>query len=161
MSSLAHELAIKRPARSAAILAELPTRIENQDRLRRLAFVRPALSADVSERDAFFESLKDPENRAVEPWVGEAVGYLHHPLRAEAALKYIRPSLELMEEIQATGDIFFPRQWIGATLSGHNSSEAAQLVRDFLAENPDFSYRLKNKILMAADPVFRSAELIN
>lgn len=161
MSSLAHELAIKRAARSAAILAELPTRIENQDRLRRLAFVRPALSADVSERDAFFESLKDPENRAVEPWVGEAVGYLHHPLRAEAALKYIRPSLELMEEIQVTGDIFFPRQWIGATLSGHNSSEAAQLVRDFLAENPDFSYRLKNKILMAADPVFRSAELIN
>ncbi|HKK75101.1 MAG TPA: M1 family aminopeptidase, partial [Saprospiraceae bacterium] len=159
LSSLAHSLAIKRPEQSNTILAELPDRIENPDRLRRLDFVRPALSSDVSERDAFFESLKDPENRAVEPWVGEALGYLHHPLRAESALKYIRPSLEMMEEIQATGDIFFPRSWIGATLSGHHSPEAAQIVRDFLAENPDFSYRLKNKVLMAADPVFRSAEL--
>ena len=159
LSSLAHNLAIKRPDRAEDILTELPTRIKNADRLRRLAFIRPALSSDAAERDAFFESLKDSENRAVEPWVGEAVGYLHHPLRAESALKYIWPSLELMEEIQATGDIFFPRQWIGATLSGHNSPEAAQVVRDFLIENPDFSYRLKNKVLMAADPVFRSAEL--
>lgn len=161
LSSLAHTLAIKRPARSAAILDELPGRIQNPDRLRRLEFVKPALSNDPAVRDAFFESLKDADNRAVEPWVGEAVGYLNHPLRATASLKYIRPSLELMEEIQATGDIFFPRQWIGAALSGHYSPEAAQIIRDFLKENPDFSYRLKNKVLMAADPVFRSSMMIS
>lgn len=161
LSGLAHTLAIKRPSSSKSILEALPSRIENPDRLRRLAFVKPALSSDAAERDAFFESLKEAENRAVEPWVGEALGYLHHPLRAETSIKYIRPSLELMEEIQATGDIFFPRRWIGATLGGHQSPEAAQIIRDFLKENPDFSYRLKNKVLMAADPVFRSAELVD
>jgi len=39
-----------------------------------------------------------------------------------------------MEEIQATGDIFFPRQWIGATLGGHRSAEAAAIVRRFLED---------------------------
>ena len=160
LSDLGHALALRLPTKAASILDELAQRIKNSDRLRRLAFVRPALASGQTERDAFFESLKSADNRAVEPWVGEALGYLHHPLRAQESLAYIRPSLELMEEIQATGDIFFPRQWISATLSGHQSPEAAQIVRDFLAENPDFSYRLKNKVLMAADPLFRSAQLL-
>ncbi|MEM6377461.1 MAG: M1 family aminopeptidase [Bacteroidota bacterium] len=161
LSSLGHALALRLPSQAESILDELAQRIKNPDRLRRLAFVRPALASNQADRDAFFNSLKSAENRAVEPWVGEALRYLHHPLRAEMSLVYIKPSLELMEEIQATGDIFFPRQWISATLSGHQSPEAAQIVRDFLAENPDFSYRLKNKVLMAADPLFRSAQLLS
>ncbi|GAB5554596.1 MAG: hypothetical protein Sapg2KO_41870 [Saprospiraceae bacterium] len=160
LSSLGHALAIRLPMQAETILEDLSQRVKNPDRLRRLAFVKPALSPNQSVRDAFFESLKSAENRAVEPWVGESLRYLHHPLRAEAALAYIRPSLELMEEIQATGDIFFPRQWISATLSGHQTPEAAQIVRDYLAEHPEFSYRLKNKVLMAADPLFRSAHLL-
>jgi aminopeptidase N len=85
----------------------------------------------------------------------DAVTYLHHPLLAEQSIQYILPSLELLEEIQATGDIFFPRQWIGATLNGHQSPEAAAIVRQFLEERPDYPYRLRNKILMAADLLFR------
>ncbi|MBK8653077.1 MAG: hypothetical protein IPN20_04030 [Haliscomenobacter sp.] len=66
-----------------------------------------------------------------------ALSYLNHPLCAEAALKYIRPSLELLEEIQRTGDIFFPRQFITAVLSGHQSEEAAEIVRNFLRITPN------------------------
>ena len=47
-------------------------------------------------------------NRRREPWVLEGLGNLHHPLRAEASAKYVQPSLELLREIQQTGDIFFP-----------------------------------------------------
>ena len=65
-----------------------------------------------------------------------------------------------MEEIQATGDIFFPRRWIGATLSGHQSPEAAAIVRTFLEERPDYPYRLRNKILMAADLLFRRVDAL-
>jgi aminopeptidase N len=61
-----------------------------------------------------------------------------------------------MEEIQATGDIFFPRQFISATLSGHQSAKAAEIVEAFLAERPNYPPRLKNKILMAADLLFRT-----
>lgn len=61
---------------------------------------------------------------------------LHHPLRAESAVQYIPESLGMLEEIQRTGDIFFPKRWMDATLSGHNSSSAAHLVRTFLAGLP-------------------------
>ena len=99
------------------------------------------------------------KNRSVEPWVVDAVAYLHHPLRTDESFDYLLPSLVLMEEIKATGDIFFPRQFISATLGGHQSLEAAQVVRDFLAERPDYPFRLKNKILMAADLLFRANEM--
>ena len=63
-----------------------------------MSFIIPALSNDESVRDVFFESLKQKENRVKEPWVGRALQYLHHPLRAESAEKYIIPSLELVRE---------------------------------------------------------------
>jgi hypothetical protein len=44
-------------------------------------FVHPALSADPVVREAFFESLSNPENRAREPWMLSALGYSHHPTR--------------------------------------------------------------------------------
>ena len=161
MTNLACELALRLPERSEEILDQQYAAIKNPDRQKRLAFIRPALSAEVGVRDQFFESLKEAKNRHYEPWVGSALGYLHHPLRAKEAEKYILPSLALMEEIQITGDIFFPRRWVTATLSGHQSASAAQIVRDFLAERPDYPYRLKNKILMGADLLFRAEKLLD
>lgn len=156
---LACELALRLPARAEAILDQQSSAIQNPDRQKRLAFIRPALSANRTVRDRFFDSLAQAENRHYEPWVGSALSYLHHPLRAQEAESYILPSLVLMEEIQITGDIFFPRRWITSTLSGHQSPSAAKIVRDFLAERPDYPYRLKNKILMGADILFRAAEV--
>jgi aminopeptidase N len=157
-NSLATALALRLPEEADQILEREIAATQNPDRRKYLEFVKPALSPDQAVRDAFFESLKNAENREIEPYVGSAVSFLHHPLRAEASIKYIRPSLELVEEIQSTGDIFFPRRWIGATLGGHHSPEAARIVRDFLSEHPDYPYRLKNKILMGADLLFRSSE---
>lgn len=133
--------------------------ISNPDRKKQFAFVMPALSSEPEARTAFFESLRNPAMRANEPWVLQGLGYLHHPLRAESAVRYIRPALDLLEEIQQTGDIFFPKRWLESSFSGHRSPEAADIVRQFLEENPDYSYRLKNKILQAADPLFRASEL--
>jgi len=109
-------------------------------------------------RDAAFESLFDAENRGVEPWVVDAVRYLNHPLRAKESTHYITQSLELLEEIQKTGDIFFPRQFITAVLSGHQSPTAAHYVKKFLQEHPHFPYRLKNKVLMASDLLFATQQ---
>lgn len=159
LTSLAADLALRRPEKAEEILDTQYAEIKNPDRQKRLAFIRPSLSADQAVRDRFFESLKQAENRHYEPWVGSALAYLHHPLRAKEAESYILPSLALMEEIQITGDIFFPRRWITASLSGHQSPTAAKIVRDFLAERPDYPYRLKNKILMGADMLFRAEKL--
>ncbi|MCF0073764.1 M1 family aminopeptidase [Dyadobacter sp. CY261] len=157
--SLAYELALKGKGDGKAILTEQLNATKNPDRKARMQFVIPALSADVVERDAFFESLKKEENREKEAWVLDALAYLHHPLRAKAALKYLRPSLDLLQEIQLTGDIFFPTRWLHNTFAGHASAEAAAIAQTFLTEHPDYPYFLKNKILQATDPLDRSVKL--
>jgi len=124
--------------------------------------VREVLSNDEAVRADFFDSLKQKENRAKEPWVGRALQYLHHPLRAESAEKYIVPSLELVQEIQKTGGIFFPKRWSQTILSGHQSIPAAQAVHQFLTSLPeDYPIKLKNKILQSADVLERKAMILN
>ncbi len=156
--SLATNLAIKQPRQAQQIVDTQLSRIENGDRRRRLEFIAPALSADDLERDRFFESLQDERNREIESWVLGALSALHHPLRHEESEKYLLPSLELLEEIQATGDIFFPARWLGASLGNHRSAAAAATVREFLAQRPDYNRQLRLKILQAADTLFRSRQ---
>jgi aminopeptidase N len=160
LTRLAFELAVRETAGWEGILQTQSKRITNPDRKARLAFVMPALSDQGGARDDFFESLKDPKNREQEPWVLQALNYLHHPLRATEAEKYILPSLELLEEIQRTGDIFFPKRWLDATLAGHQSGAVADIVRGFLDGRPEYPAKLKGKILQSADGLFRAADII-
>ena len=46
--------------------------------------------------------------------------------------------------------IFFPKQWVAATLRGHNSPKADSIVEQFLKERPDYPELLKNKVLQAS-----------
>src|SRR5947207_13697209 len=93
-------------------------------------------------RDEWFAKLSDVQNRRREPWVIEGLRYLHHPLRAAPSEKYLRGSLDLLREIQRTGDIFFPKIWMHATLGGHNTRTAAHTVQAFLHAHKDYPYRL-------------------
>jgi len=154
--TLALELAVREVAGWPQILDEQQGRIQNPDRKVQFEFVRPALSADLAVRDAFFARLADVRNRRRETWVLQAVGYLHHPLRAPASEKYITPSLELLTEIQRTGDIFFPKRWTDATLGGHQSASAARRVTDFLEKLPEnYQERLRRIILSSSDDLIR------
>lgn len=157
--TLAETLALLIPEQADSIVYQQLANTQNPDNRKKLLFIQPALSPKEAVRDSFFNALKLVSNRSVEPWVTDAVGYLNHPLRAGVSEKYILPSLELLEEIQQTGDIFFPRRFITAVLSGHQSPKAAQIVRDFLHTHPEFPYRLRNKTLMAADMLFRVEKL--
>lgn len=158
-TDLAFELALREVPAAASILDRQAAAITNPDRRSRFAFIRAALDADASARDDFFDRLRQVENRAREPWVLDALRLLHHPLRAESAEKYIRPSLDLLLEVQQTGDIFFPRRWLDATLSGHSSPRAAATVRDFLDAHSAYPPKLRGKILQAADMLFRAVEM--
>jgi aminopeptidase N len=148
---LGQELAVRGVPAGQEILDLQLERTQNPDRKARFAFVRPALSPDPRVRDAFRESLDDVQRRRREPWVLEALAYLHHPLRAEASRQYIPRALAMLREIQRTGDIFFPKRWLDATLSGHSSASAAQMVRTFLAAlPPDYPERLRRITLSSA-----------
>ncbi|MCJ8211816.1 M1 family aminopeptidase [Mucilaginibacter sp. RS28] len=142
------------------VLTEQMQRISNPDRKKRLEFLMPALSSKTAERDAFFNGLQDKKNRAKEAWVTAALSYLHHPLRQQTSEKYLPKSLELLEEIQQTGDIFFPQNWLNAIWGNYQDQYAVDVVRDFLKKHPDYNPKLKAKILQAADNSFRAVKLV-
>jgi aminopeptidase N len=156
--ALSQELALRAGAGWKSIVARQIEQTKDPDRRAQLTFVMPSLSSDGAERDRFFASLADVANRRHEPWVLRGLVLLHHPLRGESSEKYIAPSLTLLQEIQRTGDIFFPKRWMDATLGGHSSPAAANTVRTFVTNLPaGYPDRLRRIVLSAADPLFRSA----
>jgi aminopeptidase N len=158
--ALAQELAIREAPGWRTLLERQVARTKNPDRRARLQFVVPALSSDPGERARFFRSLSDAANRRREPWVLDGLRALHHPLRAAASIEHIGPALALLQEIQRTGDIFFPQRWMDATLGGHRSAEAARIVRTFVdGAGPTYPERLRRIILSSADDLFRAAAL--
>jgi aminopeptidase N len=155
--NMAMELAVREAPGWDEILDTQLERTQNPDRKARLAFVAPALSADPAVRDRAFARFRLVENRRREPWVLESLRYLNHPLRQEHARRFVRPALDLLREIQQTGDIFFPTRWMDSTLWGHRSPETAKTVREFLANTPQYPQRLQWTILTSADELFRVA----
>lgn len=152
---LSYELSIRKPLLSTTILEEQRSRIENADRLQRFDFVSRAVCPDTTALDSLFLSLLQPENRRIEPWTAEALSYLNHPLRDDYSVKYIRPGLDILQQVQLTGDIFFPGMWCRSLLRNHRSRKAYEEVLCFLDENPDYQDLLKNKILVASFDLFR------
>ena len=156
---LAAALSLRSAVEWRDVLEREEAQIDDPDRKVRLAFLRPALSADPADRERFFLSLAEPANREREPWVLDGLRYVNHPLRARHARTLLRPALILLEEVERTGDVFFPEAWIGATLSGHSDPEAAGVVAAFLEERPAYPPRLRAKILQASDLLERAARL--
>ncbi|MDA1184874.1 MAG: M1 family aminopeptidase [Acidobacteria bacterium] len=155
--ALALALAVREVPAWEDILQTQLDRIGNPDRRARFAFVMPALSADPAVREQAFSRLALPEHRSREPWVIESLACLNHPLRERHARQFIGPALDLLREIQRTGDIFFPTDWTHALLRGHRSPEAAAMVREFLSRELDYPQRLRWTILVAADELLRVA----
>jgi len=158
--NLVLDLALHRNKDAQDLLVAQLKRIQNPDRKERFAFLLRSASPDPEERRRWFESLANPASRRHEKWVVDGLRYLHHPLRAEASQALVRPALEMLMEIQQTGDIFFPKTWLDATLSGHNSVSVAATVRDFLRSRPDdYPVRLKMLTLQSADELFRASDI--
>lgn len=158
-TNIAMNLAIFKHEKADKILEKTKTTITNPDKQKRFEFLIPSLSKDESVRNAFMESLKDDKNREKESWVSVGLSNFHHPLRQESAQKYLRFCLDLTEEIQRTGDIFFPKDWLSNTIGKYSSKFAFDEVQRFLKENPNFSPILKRKLLQATDGLYRAQNI--
>ena len=154
---MSYELSLRFPERHPQILETQRARITNPDRIRQFDFISRAVTSDTLKMDEVFVSLLQAENRRIEPWAATALAYLNHPLRETYSVKYIRPGLEVLQEVQRTGDIFFPKDWASALLGSYRSQEAYQEVQAFFEAHPDYPSLLKNKILQAAWPLYREA----
>lgn len=158
-TNMAMNLAIFKHEKADEILNKTRTTFTNPDKQKRFEFLLPSLSKDEMVRDAFVKSLKEDENREKESWVAVGLANINHPLRQESAQKYIRFSLDLVEEIQRTGDIFFPKDWLNNTIGKYSSKYAFDEVQRFLKENPNFSPILKRKLLQATDGLYRAQNI--
>ncbi|MCD7978696.1 MAG: M1 family aminopeptidase [Tannerellaceae bacterium] len=103
---LSYHLSIHLPERAEEIVRTQKQRITNPDRQKEYAFISPAVSADKVQRDSLFQALLIAENRRIEPWAATALSWLNHPVRQQEAIHYIRPALDILQEVQRTGDIF-------------------------------------------------------
>ena len=154
-TGIAMQLALFGHEHTDAILKEASAAITNPDKKRRFEFLQPALSSDEATRASFVNSLRDAKNREKESWVLSALNYINHPLRQESGLKHLKTSLKLLEEIQLTGDIFFPKNWLNATIGRYSSAEAYTIRENYLKAHPDLNKVLKNKLLQATDDLER------
>ena len=157
--AIAMDLALYDHPNSKEILKKTKDGIDNPDKLERFTFLLPSLSRDTNVRDRFFESFREEKNRAKEAWVLTALGNLNHPLRQAYAIHNLRPGLDLLEEIQKTGDIFFPKGWLNNTIGAYTSPEAYAIMQDFIAENPNLNPALMKKLLQASDDLRRVQKL--
>lgn len=148
--AMSYHLAMARPATWQDIVSTQRKRLTSEDRRREYDFVSRACSPDKVVQDSLFASLLKKENRQVEPWAASLLSLLNDASREPYNVKYVTPGLEVLEEIQRTGDIFFPTNWLRALLRGHDDLSAKQAVETFLVQHPDYSPFLKNKLLEAS-----------
>ncbi|SCX86370.1 aminopeptidase N [Flavobacterium anhuiense] len=158
-TNMAMNLVIFKHPLADGILEKTRTSFTNPDKQKRFEFLLPSLTKDELVRNAFMESLKDDANREKESWVSVGLANINHPLRQESAQKYIRFSLDLVDEIQRTGDIFFPKDWLDNTIGKYSSKFAFDEVQLFLKENPNFSPILKRKLFQATDLLYKAQNI--
>ena len=143
---LAYHLAILRPNEWQMILATQRERLQTDDERREFDFISRACNPDTLVQQQLFNELLEAENRRVEPWARQMLALLNDPLREPFSNRYLLPALDALEEIQRTGDIFFPGYWLSGLLDGHKSDEAKATVRQWIHSHPDLELALMNKL---------------
>jgi aminopeptidase N len=84
---------------------------------------------------------------------------MHHPLRQKSATKHLKSILEKLEEVQLTGDIFFPKGWLASSIGNYSSKEANTVLNQFLDDNPDYSPILLKKLFQTTDNLIRAQKI--
>ncbi|WP_299012058.1 M1 family aminopeptidase [uncultured Polaribacter sp.] len=158
-TALAMQLAIFKHTNAKEILVEQQKRITNPDSLKRFMWLLPSLSDDANVRDNFMKSLLQKENRGNESWVQTALNNLHHPLRQKSSTKHLKSILEKLEEVQLTGDIFFPKGWLSSSIGNYSSAEAHKILQGFLDDNSNYNPILLKKLLQTTDNLTRAQKI--
>lgn len=148
--SMSYHLALMLPQQWKEITSLQLSRLTSEDRKNEYRFISRACNPDTKVQDELFEELKQKENRRTEPWAETLLALLNDETREPHNNQYVKPGLDLLQEVQRTGDIFFPGYWANALLGGHRSQEAKKIVEDFVNAHPDYPQKLKNKLLEAA-----------
>ena len=144
---MAYHLAIMLPERWQEILGTERTYLKTDDEHKEFDFISRACNPDEQIQQQLFNDLLKVESRRVEPWARTMLALLNDPTREPLSNRYLVPGLDALEEIQRTGDIFFPGYWLSSLLEGHHSDEANEIVLTWLKNHPNLEPALENKLL--------------
>ena len=144
---MAYHLAIVLPHQWRQILDAQRSRLTGEDELSEFDFVSRACDPDEHVQQHLFDELLLVENRRVEPWVRTMLALLNDPTREPVSNRYLEPGLDALEEIQRTGDIFFPGYWLSSLLGGHRSPQARDIVQSWIDGHQSLAPALMNKLL--------------
>ncbi len=158
-TNLAMKLAIYEHPEAQNILEKQLSTITNKDKKERFSWLLPSLSTDEKTRDDFMLSLKDAKNREKESWVETSLSNLHHPLRHNSSTKHVSLVLNLLEEVQLTGDIFFPKRWLANSIGNYSSKQAYEEVQKFIKVNEYYNPILLKKLLIVVDNLERAQSI--
>lgn len=142
----AYHLAQYLPEKRTEILATQRARLTTDDERAEFDYVSRGCDTTPAVQDSLFASLLRAENRRVEPWAASLLSLLNDPVCEPQNNRFLVPALDALEDVQRTGAIFFPGDWLYALLSGHHSEEARALVRQWIAAHPGYPAPLMNKL---------------
>lgn len=145
-SRMAYHLAIIYPDKWQQILSGQRDRLKTDDERKQFDFVSRGCTPDEHQQQQLFNELLIAENRRIEPWASSLLSLLNDPMREPFSNRYLKPGLDALNEIQQTGDIFFPGDWLASLLYGHQSEEACAIVRTWINTHSDLSPALMNKL---------------
>ena len=154
-TDMAYHLAIVKPSEWQDILQVQRARLTNIDEQRAFDYISRACNPDRGIQQMLFESLMNKDNRSVEPWAAKMLTLLSTAAREPQNNGYIHRGLDALLEIQRTGGIFFPTNWLNALLGQHCSPEARRLVKEWIKQHPDYPEPLMNKIRQSAYHLLR------
>ena len=158
---MAYRLAILRPQECDSILDKQRQWLKSDQLREEFDYVSRACNPDENAQRTLFNQLLKPENRKHEPWALHVLRLLSADVREPQNNVYIPASLESLEYIQQTSDIFFANNWLTALFEGHKSREALSDAEKFLANDKKLQEYLRNKILIAIWPLRKFQEQNN
>ncbi|MBO6189313.1 MAG: aminopeptidase [Alloprevotella sp.] len=153
---IAYHLAVLYPESAEQILSFERNNLTSELLRQEFDFVARACTPDTARQAALFHSFLQADNRRPEAWTASALALLCHPARSEQAACYVYDALCALPDVQRTGDIFFPTNWLNALLSGQRSQAARSGVERYLATHPELPHDLRLKFLQAADELLRT-----
>jgi len=150
---MAYRLAMMRPNQWKEIIDRQLGYLNSDILQEEFKYVSRACNPDRQAQEQLFRTIVEKENRQHEPWALHALRLLNDGTREKYSNSYITQSLNALEYIQSTSDIFFAGNWLNTLFRQHKSQEALQMAEAFIDKNPGFQQNLLNKINVAVWPL--------
>lgn len=149
---MAYRLALTHPGQWETIISKQRDRLQSDQLREEFDYVSRACNPDEQVLHTLFNNIIKPENRPYASWALHVLKLLSADVREPQNNVYISASLNSLEFLQKTDDVFVTN-WLDALLQNHKSQEARQCIEKFLKDNPTYQESLRNKILIASWPL--------